>query len=82
MYKMHPGYVKRSIVSSFATTATFLYLQFGCLTANTEPLLSWGGGGGGGGGGREEPHSPDVNHYVLSIFDPKVTRSLVTRLGS
>ena len=77
MYKMHPGYVKRSIVSSFATTATFLYLQFGCLTANSEPLLSWVGGWG-----REEPHSPDVNHYVLSIFDPKVTGSLVTRLGS
>ena len=79
MYKMHPGYVKRSIVSSFATTATFLYLQFGCLTANSEPLLSWGGGGGWG---RVEPHSPDVNHNVLSIFDPKVTGSLVTRLGS
>ena len=29
---------------------------------------------------RGQPHSPDVNHCVLSMFDPKVTRSFVTGL--
>ena len=27
-----------------------------------------------------QPHSPDVNHCVFNVFDPKVTGSLVTRL--
>ena len=39
------------------------------LTANFEPL-SWG-----------QLHSPDVNHCIFTFFGPKVTRSLVTRLG-
>ena len=45
------------------------YLLFGCLTANFGPLL------------RGQHHVPKVNHCVLSMFDAKVTRSLVTRLG-
>ena len=45
------------------------YLWFGCPIANCGPLL------------RKQPHSFDVNHYVLSMFDLKVTGSLITRLG-
>ena len=44
-------------------------LWFGCPIANCGPLL------------RKQPHSFDVNHYVLSMFDLKVTGSLITRLG-
>ena len=29
---------------------------------------------------RRQSHSPDVNHCVLSIFDPKVTGSVVAWL--
>ena len=52
-----------------STGAALVWLLFGCPIANFWPLL------------RKEPHSFDVNHYVLSMFDLKVTGSLIKRLG-
>lgn len=46
----------------------FLYLLFGWLTASYGLLL------------RGQTDSPDINYYILSIFDPKVTGGLVIRL--
>ena len=43
------------------------YLLFGCPTVYFGPLTR----------GRGQPHSPDINHCVLSIFDPKVTESVM-----
>ena len=28
-----------------------------------------------------QSNSPEVNHYILSMFDQKITGSLITRLG-
>ena len=52
----------------FYSLLYFFYLLFGYTTANFGRLL------------RRQPHSPNVKHCILSIFDRKVTGSLVTRL--
>lgn len=48
--------------------SVFFYLLFVYLAANFRTLC------------REQPHSSNVNHYVLFMFDPQVTSSLVTTL--
>ena len=52
-----------------STGAVLVWLFFGCPIANFWPLL------------RKQPHSFDVNHYVLSMFDLKVTGSLIKWFG-
>ena len=58
-----------NVVFSDFTYCSFSWLLFGYLMACFGPLL------------REKLHSTDINKGVFSVFDPKVTGDLVTRLG-
>ena len=62
-----PSYLFLQSMKMFFSSSQIL--SFGCPTANFGPLS------------REKPHWLDVDHCVFICFDPKVTRSLITRLG-
>ena len=49
---------------------TYFYLLIGCLMANFVPFS------------KKQPHPTNVNHRVLPIFDPRVSGSLIKRLGT
>ena len=66
-----PVYLKNGLTFACRKLCGFFFflMLFGCLPANFGPLL------------RGQPYSPDVNHYILSTLDLKVTGSLIIRLG-